>query len=290
MVIALGLMIMCSNAVSAKTKATYKKGVVTIKGKGKFTSKKYQKNKKVKKVVVGKNVTKIGNYVFSECKNLKVVSFNKKLKSIGEYAFKYTALERVDLPLSVKKIGDGAFLCGSLRELKMPGKISWSYPEIENCWFFYTVDKVVFKSAVNYRTMLGVPAKYYVVYGKDKKYTSIKGGIYRKSDYKLMLIPRVKEFTICDKCRNLDLYNIYNYRYLYDDDYFATNNELQVLTIPASVNKITYSRPKSYNENVNFYETSSPLQIEVLNANLDEASSKNLAQWNNDFGENRLTE
>lgn len=65
MVIALGLVMLCNNAVSAKTKATYKKGVVTIKGKGKYTSKKYQKNKKVKKVIVGKNVTKIGNNVFS---------------------------------------------------------------------------------------------------------------------------------------------------------------------------------------------------------------------------------
>lgn len=168
MVIALGLVMLCNNTVSAKTKATYKKGVVTIKGKGKYTSKKYQKNKKVKKVILGKNVTKIGNNVFSECKNLKVVSFNKKLKSIGENAFIHTALKTVNLPLSVKKIGDGAFLCRSLKKLKMPGKISWSYAEIENCCFFYTVDKVVFKSAVNYRTMLGVPAKKYVVSAKDK--------------------------------------------------------------------------------------------------------------------------
>lgn len=103
-----------------------------------------------------------------------------------------------------------------------------------------------------------------------------------------MLIPGVKEFTVSDKCGNLDLYNIYNFRYLYDDDYFATNNELQVLTIPVSVNKITYSRPERYNDYVQFYETSSPLKIKILNANLDENSSKNLEKWINDFGENRL--
>ncbi len=287
-IIALGIMVMTnSNPVNAKTKATYKNGVVTVTGKGKFTSRKYQKNKKVQKVIVGKNVTKIGNYAFKGCKNLKKVSFNKKLKAIGKEAFKGTALKKVDLPVSVKKIGDGAFFCVSLKELKMPGKMHWSYSEIENCIFFSCVDKVIFKTSVDYHTMLGVPAKEYVVSAKDKKYVSIDGAIYRKNDYQLMMIPRVKEFTVSEQCKILDLYHIYHFRYLCDDDYFETNYELEKLIIPVSVNKIIYTRPENYDGSVEFYDSTIDLKVEVLNKNLDDVSMKNLEQWKNDFLKNR---
>ena len=292
MIIALGIMAMTnSNAVSAKTKAIYKNGIVKITGSGEFSSRKYKKSKKVKKVIVGKNVTKIGNEAFTGCKNLKKISFNKKLKAIGEKAFENTALEKVDLPVSVKRIGDGAFLCESLKEIKMPGKIHWSYSAIENCIFFYTVDKVVFKTSVDYRTMLGVRAREYVVSKKDKKYVSIDGAIYRKSDYALMIMPRVKEFTISDQCQTLDLYNIYNFRYIGDDDFFETNYELEKLTIPASVNKIIYTRSEkydSYEQSVGFYEVFVTLEVEVLNDNLDESSNKSLDDWCDDFKVKRI--
>ena len=80
MMIALGIVVMTNgNTISAKTKASYKKGIVKITGKGKYSSKKFKNSKKVKKVIVGKNVTKIGNNAFIGCKNLKKISFNKKL-------------------------------------------------------------------------------------------------------------------------------------------------------------------------------------------------------------------
>jgi hypothetical protein len=48
----------------------------------------FKNNKTVKKVTVGKNVTKIGNNAFSGCTSLKSVSINgKKLTSIGKKAF-----------------------------------------------------------------------------------------------------------------------------------------------------------------------------------------------------------
>ena len=287
MMIALGIVVMTNgNTISAKTKASYKKGIVKITGKGKYSSKKFKNSKKVKKVIVGKNVTKIGNNAFIGCKNLKKISFNKKLKTIGEFAFKGTALNHVDIPTSVKKIGDGAFLIESLKEVKMPGNMHWSYSEIENELYFYTVDKVVFKTAANYKTMLGVPARKYVVSSKDKKYTSIDGAIYRNSDYKLMLIPRVKEFTVSDKCQILDLYYINHFRDLSDDDYFETNSELEKITIPASVKKIVYTNTdkfEQYKKQVGNYPYKANFQFEVLNKNLDEASTKCLEKWNADF-------
>ena len=51
----------------------------------------FKNNKKLKKVTIGKNITKIGKNAFSGCKNLKTVKINTVLltkKSVGKNAFK----------------------------------------------------------------------------------------------------------------------------------------------------------------------------------------------------------
>lgn len=66
---------------------------VKIKGKNyKVTSvaaKAMKNNKKVKKVVIGKNITKIGAEAFRGCKNLNTITIkSSKLKSVGKNAIK----------------------------------------------------------------------------------------------------------------------------------------------------------------------------------------------------------
>lgn len=79
-----------------KTKAT---GTVTIPASIKVNGKTYKvtsvaanamkNNKKVKKVVIGSNITKIGSGAFSGCKNLKTITIkSSKLKSVGKNAIK----------------------------------------------------------------------------------------------------------------------------------------------------------------------------------------------------------
>lgn len=49
----------------------------------------FSKNKKVKSITIGKNVTKIGSKAFYQCKQLKKITIkSKKLKTIGKNAFK----------------------------------------------------------------------------------------------------------------------------------------------------------------------------------------------------------
>lgn len=49
----------------------------------------FKNNKKLKKVIIGKNVTKIEANAFSGCKNLKAITVKStKLKSVGKNAFK----------------------------------------------------------------------------------------------------------------------------------------------------------------------------------------------------------
>lgn len=55
----------------------------------KIADKAFKNNKKLKKVIIGKNITTIGKQAFYGCKNLKTIIFKTtKLKSVGKQAFK----------------------------------------------------------------------------------------------------------------------------------------------------------------------------------------------------------
>ena len=89
---------------------TLKKGVLTIKGKGRMPeSMTFKNNKKIKKVVIKKGVTSISNDAFYKCKNLKTVSIPNTIKTIGMYSFAYTKLKSVTIPNSVTEIGIETF-------------------------------------------------------------------------------------------------------------------------------------------------------------------------------------
>ena len=80
-------------------KTTSKSKTIKIPSTVKINGKKYKVttiatsalkgNKKVTKVIIGSNVTKIGKKAFYNCKRLKNITIkSKKLKSVGKYAFK----------------------------------------------------------------------------------------------------------------------------------------------------------------------------------------------------------
>lgn len=76
-------------------------------------------NSKVTKVVIGDNVTSIGNSAFSGCKKLKTVTIGKNVTTIGANAFsKCSALTKITIPAKVKKIGKQAFSgCKKLKNI-----------------------------------------------------------------------------------------------------------------------------------------------------------------------------
>ncbi len=71
-----------------------------------IAKKAFKNNKKIKSVVIGKNVTKIGSKAFYNCKKLnKVVIKSKKLKKVGKKAFFKKGKEKVKfvVPKNIKK-------------------------------------------------------------------------------------------------------------------------------------------------------------------------------------------
>lgn len=56
------------------------------------------------------SLVSIGDYAFSECTSLESFTFSSSVESIGVGAFKGSALKKVELPESVKTIGDQAFV------------------------------------------------------------------------------------------------------------------------------------------------------------------------------------
>ena len=62
-------------------------------------------------VTIGKNVVKIGEYAFSDCDSIVSITFDKdsSLKTIGRRAFTWCSLKHIEIPSSVKSIGDSTF-------------------------------------------------------------------------------------------------------------------------------------------------------------------------------------
>ncbi|MBR5468642.1 MAG: leucine-rich repeat protein, partial [Firmicutes bacterium] len=78
--------------------------------------------KEIKKVVIGDEITAIGNYAFDGCEYIEEVSLPDGLERLGEYAFcNCKALEEIDIPSSVDEIGGYAFWgCDLITEVVIP--------------------------------------------------------------------------------------------------------------------------------------------------------------------------
>ena len=108
-------------------------GTMTISGTGAMKDYGYSANQspaynnlKVKKVVIEKGVTNIGNWAFSECSSLTSITIPGNVESIGESAF-YSCDNLTDVTLQdgVKSIGNSAFIwCNKLTNIVLPNSIT----------------------------------------------------------------------------------------------------------------------------------------------------------------------
>ena len=80
------------------------------------------------KIIIPKNITKIGNSAFNNCTELTEVKLPANFNSIGQQAFSYcTKLTRADLSActSLNSIGESAFNnCTELTEVKLPANLN----------------------------------------------------------------------------------------------------------------------------------------------------------------------
>ena len=89
------------------------------------TSPWYPRRYEIRKLVVERGVTSIGNEAFSNCRNLKEVQLPDSLTRIGEYALQNCPFEEIVLPDSITTLDSGAFVyCDKLTEIVLPEGIS----------------------------------------------------------------------------------------------------------------------------------------------------------------------
>ena len=111
----------------------YEDGTLNISGTG--TMKDYDngdnrspvyKNSSVKKVVIEKGVTSIGNFAFSGCRSLTSITIPDNVTSIGTYAFyDCTSLTSITIPDNVTSIGESAFeWCSGLSSVTIPDSVT----------------------------------------------------------------------------------------------------------------------------------------------------------------------
>ena len=84
------------------------------------------KNKTIKKVIIERGVTSIGEYAFYYCRSLESIEIPDGMTSIGESAFNgCESLENIKIPAGVTSIGANAFdWCQSLKSIEIPDGVT----------------------------------------------------------------------------------------------------------------------------------------------------------------------
>ena len=76
-------------------------------------------------VVIPESVTRIGNYTFGNCMRLATVNIPHSTVFIGREAFANCAMTKIDIPESVKTMGDGVFAtCRQLESVTIPEQVT----------------------------------------------------------------------------------------------------------------------------------------------------------------------
>ena len=264
------------NASAAKKKKqtqeyvsmSYKKGVLTIKGKGEMgdpIKTTVYENKNIKKVVIKKGVTAIADFAFKGCKKLKEIILPSTLKKIGAYAFEECPIKNITIPKSVKSIEPGAFAgssiksitipktvkklgegvfgnCKKLESITMPGNIGIIKDEDPDYEYqpgsflgrkCNSLKKVKFTTALNINMLKRVGRSGgFEVLANDPKYKSVNGLLYSKDGKTLLRIPHGrKKVIISDKCTTVTA-GSYGY------EMYLADSAMKEIVFPKTVTKI----------------------------------------------------
>ena len=264
-----------TSAAKKKTKQTqeyvsmsYKKGVLTIKGKGEMgdpIKTTVYENKNIKKVVIKKGVTAIADFAFKGCKKLKEIILPSTLKKIGACAFEGCPIKNITIPKSVKSIEPGAFAgssiksitipktvkklgegvfgdCKKLESITMPGNIGvikYEEPDDEYQPKSFVGDsckslkKIKFTTALDINILKRVgKSGGFEVLANDPKYKSVNGLLYSKDGKTLLRIPHGrKKVIISDKCTTVTA-GSYGY------EMYLADSAMNEIVFPKTVKKV----------------------------------------------------
>ena len=264
-----------TSAAKKKTKQTqeyvsmsYKKGVLTIKGKGEMgdpIKTTVYENKNIKRVVIKKGVTAIADFAFEGCKKLKEIILPSTLKKIGACAFEGCPIKNITIPKSVKSIEPGAFAgssiksitipktvkklgegvfgnCKKLESITMPGNIGIIKDEDPDYEYqpksfvgdsCKSLKKIKFTTALDINILKRVgKSGGFEVLANDPKYKSVNGLLYSKDGKTLLRIPHGrKKVIISDKCTTVTA-GSYGY------EMYLADSAMNEIVFPKTVKKV----------------------------------------------------
>lgn len=85
----------------------------------------WKANFKIEHVVIGEGITAVSDGAFVGCLYLKTVQLPSSIKQIGNSAFSGTSLTQIQIPNGVVSIGERGFEgCTGLRQIELPGSVS----------------------------------------------------------------------------------------------------------------------------------------------------------------------
>ena len=112
-------------------------------------------NSNIKKIVIEKGVTSIGDWAFDECSNLTSITIPSGVTSIGNHAFyRCSNLTSITIPSGVTSIGEDAFYeCSNLMSITIPEGVA----NIGD-WAFYRCSSLISITIPSGATSIGIGA------------------------------------------------------------------------------------------------------------------------------------
>jgi len=184
----------------------------------------------LKTVVLPNSAERIESFAFKNCSSLVSITVPKGITVIAEDVFRNcSSLKTVILPETVRNIDEGAFnTCSSLGELNLPGKVA----DIGR-WAFYGCSSL--KSIALPRSVKNIGSRAFAACTALKKISiSVFNSAYRSTGNALFTKDMKKLFTYAMGC-DAKTYAIPSTVTYIEDSAFSGSNNLEVVTIPASV-------------------------------------------------------
>jgi hypothetical protein len=201
----------------------------------------FEQDKKLEDVKLSEKLTSVPPGLFGVCQSLKQIIIPASVKSIEIRAFCYTALERVDLPEGLEKIGSSAFRdCAVLSEVTFPSTLKEiGYEAFLQC---YSLKDVVIPEQVKelpYRCFFSCSSMTSIKLPEGL--TTIKSGVFAQSGLTSIKLPSTLEklgegaFTNCTHLASVELPEGLT---TLEPLTFQYNYALKDISIPSSVKTI----------------------------------------------------
>lgn len=245
-----------AQAAKKRVKAVVKGSTLTVSGKGAMSSSLKVKNKKkIKKIVIKKGITSIPPAAFKSYKNVT----------------------SAEVAVSVKTIGEDAFLCKKLKKIKVPGNFKIKLnSRHRGYWITGKVDTVTFNTNLKLTCAAAFDTSNFKVKKGDPKYKSTGGVIYTKDGKAIVRVPfQRKKLTIADGCETFSLQSIL-YANKDNEGNSSGGCRLKEITIPASVKKVESKRYYALCEDEYYNPDKNKLNVTLKSKQLDGTSFSEL--------------